>query len=164
MTSEEPRETRTEQPSEVRAEEQRATRAEQRGTWALTPGRHARRSELLTFAGSLILLVGLFNLVAGLTALFRPTYFLAGPNSLLVFDFTAWGGIWLGVGVLQIVVGLGVLMEQIWSRVAGVVLAGLSAIGHLAFVAAFPIWSVLVIALSVLVIYALVTATTRVTT
>jgi hypothetical protein len=54
------------------------------------------------------------------------------------------------------VVGVGCLLGQVWARMIGIVLAALCAIGHIAFLAAFPLWSLLVIALSVLVIYALI--------
>jgi hypothetical protein len=109
----------------------------------------------LAFAGSLILLVGIFNFIDGLVALFRPDYYLINAGTLLVFNFGAWGWIWLALGVLQAATGIGCLYGQMWARITGVALAALGAIGHLAFLAAFPLWSLMVIALSVLVIYGL---------
>ncbi|MFG2085506.1 hypothetical protein [Spirillospora sp. NPDC048824] len=109
----------------------------------------------LTFAGTLALVVGAFNVIAGLVALFNDDYYLVGENQILVFDFTAWGWIWLMLGIVQIAVGAGVVAGQMWARAAGVLLAVLAAIGHLAFLQAFPMWSVLTIALCVLLIYAL---------
>lgn len=124
--------------------------------WVLTGSRGAGSSGWLTFAGTLLLLIGIFNIINGLTSLLRPDYYVATPADLLVFDFTTWGWLWLALGVVQAAVGLGAYSGQTWARATGVVLAGLCAIGHIAFLGAFPIWSVLVIALSVLVIYALI--------
>ncbi|MEU8799372.1 hypothetical protein [Spirillospora sp. NPDC048819] len=121
---------------------------------ASTRQRH-RTSGWLTFAGTLALVVGAFNIIAGLVALFDDDYYLVGENQILVFDFTAWGWIWLILGIVQIAVGAGIVAGQMWARAVGVFFAVLAAIGHLAFLQAFPIWSVLTIALCVLLIYAL---------
>ncbi|MFD0684811.1 DUF7144 family membrane protein [Actinomadura fibrosa] len=109
----------------------------------------------LAFAGTLALVVGAFNVIDGLVALFRDDYYLVGANDILVFDYGTWGWIWLAIGIVQIAVGAGILTGRMWARATGVALAVLAAIGHLAFLQAFPIWSVLVIALCVLLIYAL---------
>ncbi|MFB4314058.1 hypothetical protein [Actinomadura sp. 21ATH] len=122
---------------------------------ATSAHRRARTSGWLTFAGTLALVIGAFNFIDGLVALFNDDYYLVGSNEILVFDFTAWGWIWLIVGLVQLAVGAGILAGQTWARATGVVLAALAAIGHLAFLQAFPVWSVLTIAMCVLLIYAL---------
>ncbi|MER7014749.1 hypothetical protein ABT324_25255 [Saccharopolyspora sp. NPDC000359] len=145
------------QRAETQQAEQQAQAPEQSKQWAMTSAPEGTSmSGWLAFAGSLILLVGIFNVIDGLAALFRTDYFIVGEGQLLVFNFTAWGVIWLVLGVLQVATGVGCLYEMTWARTTGIVLAALCAIGHLAFLAAFPLWSLLVIALSVLVIYGLV--------
>ncbi|MBE9375441.1 hypothetical protein IQ251_13390 [Saccharopolyspora sp. HNM0983] len=131
--------------------------------WAVTAAGDTREpaetdtlSGWLTFGGSLILLIGVFNIISGLTAFFRVDYFVAAPGELLVLDYASWGWIFLGLGVLQVAVGMGALFGQTWARATGVVLAGLAAIGHLAFLGAFPLWSLVVIAMCVVVMYALI--------
>ncbi|XRQ06186.1 DUF7144 family membrane protein [Actinomadura welshii] len=109
----------------------------------------------LTFAGTIALVVGAFNVIAGLVALFDDEYYLVGQNQILVFDFTTWGWFWLAVGLVQLAIGGGIMAGKTWARAAGVVFAVLAAIGHLAFLQAFPLWSVLTIGLCVLLIYAL---------
>ncbi|MDA3648740.1 hypothetical protein LZ318_10345 [Saccharopolyspora indica] len=145
------------QEAEAKQAEEQAQAPEQQKQWAMTSAPEATAmSGWLAFAGSLILLVGIFNIIEGLTSLFRTDYFIVGESQLLVFNFVAWGTILLVLGVLQVATGVGCMYEQAWARTTGVVLAALCAIGHLAFLAAFPLWSLLVIALSVLVIYGLV--------
>jgi hypothetical protein len=121
----------------------------------MTTSRIADRAGWLSFAGIVAFVVGVFNVIDGLVALFRNDYYLVTSQDILVFDFTAWGWIWLVLGTTQIVIGAGLLAGQPWARTAGVVMAVLVAIGQLAFLRAFPVWSVLVIAMCVLLVYAL---------
>ncbi|WP_184727747.1 DUF7144 family membrane protein [Saccharopolyspora phatthalungensis] len=116
----------------------------------------AAMSGWLAFAGSLIMLVGIFNIISGITSLLRPDLYLIAAGQLLVFNFGIWGWFWIALGIVQVAAGVGCLYGQMWARMTGIALAALSAIAHIAFLTTFPVWSVLVIALSVLVIYGLV--------
>ncbi|GAA2409313.1 hypothetical protein GCM10010191_17360 [Actinomadura vinacea] len=120
-----------------------------------------RISGWLTFAGIIGLVVGAFNVIDGIVALFKPDYFLVSGDEILIFNWTAWGWIWLVVGIIQIAVGAGVLAGHSWARVAGVVMAAIAAIGQLMFLTAYPVWSVIVIAMCVLLIYALTAPPTK---
>ncbi|WP_242902802.1 DUF7144 family membrane protein [Actinomadura terrae] len=118
--------------------------------------RHPHRtSGWLTFAGTLAMVVGAFNVIDGLVALFNDDYYLVAQNKIMVFNFTAWGWFWLILGAIQVAVGLSILTGKLWARAAGVLFAVLAAIGHVAFLQAYPLWSVLTIAMCVLLIYAL---------
>jgi hypothetical protein len=77
------------------------------------------------------------------------------PEEVAV-DLTAWGWVFLIVGVIQVLVGCGLLTAQEWARWAGIFIAALAAIGQIGIVTAFPIWSFIVILLAVLVIYNLI--------
>ncbi|MFI5270494.1 MAG: hypothetical protein ACHQT9_00420 [Candidatus Saccharimonadales bacterium] len=107
------------------------------------------------FAGFMLILGGIFQGIAGLTALIRPTWYAVTANHLLVFNYKAWGWIDLIIGLILILAGFQILQGSVWARVLGVFLAVLSAVGALASISAYPIWSVIVIAVDVLVIYAL---------
>lgn len=121
----------------------------------MTASRIPHTTGWLSFAGIVAIVVGVFNVIDGLVALFRNDYYLVTSQDILVFNFTAWGWIWLLLGLVQIVVGAGIIAGHSWARMAGVAMAVLAAIGQLAFLRAFPVWSVLVIAMCVLVVYAL---------
>jgi hypothetical protein len=110
----------------------------------------------VVFAGTIAVIVGIFNIIQGLVALFDDQYFVVARGELLLLDFTAWGWIHLVVGVVMLLVGLGIIRGSPWGLVGGVVLAGVQAILQLGFLAAYPIWSILIIALDVVVIYALI--------
>lgn len=121
----------------------------------MTTSRIADRTGWLAFAGIVAFVVGVFNVIDGLVALFRNDYYLVTSQDILLFDFTAWGWIWIVLGLSQIAIGAGLLAGQPWARTAGVAMAVLVAIGQLAFLRAFPVWSVLVIAMCLLLVYAL---------
>ena len=64
----------------------------------------------------------------------------------------------LTVGILAMFAGLSLLTGEAWARFTGVVLAMASALSQLAFISALPLWSVVIIGIDVLVIYALLVA------
>ena len=108
------------------------------------------------FAGVLMVLLGLFHALQGLVALFKDDYFLVSTNRLLVqVDYTAWGWAHLVLGAVTCVVGGGLVVGRMWARALGVVLALVSALVNAAFLAAYPVWSAIMIALDVLVIWAI---------
>ena len=110
----------------------------------------------VVFAGTMAVIVGFFNIIQGLVALFDDQYFVVAGGDLLLLDFTAWGWVHLLVGVVMLVVGFGIMRGSPWSLVAGVVIAAVQAILQLGFLAAYPVWSILIIALDVVVFYALI--------
>ena len=108
------------------------------------------------FAGVIMVMVGIFQSTAGLVALFNDDFYAVTDGDLVVkLDYTQWGWIHLILGSFLATAGVAVFSGRVWGRAVGVVLAGLSALAHLLFLPATPVWSVIVIAIDVLVIYAL---------
>ncbi|WP_370963377.1 hypothetical protein [Amycolatopsis sp. cg9] len=116
----------------------------------------SRRVGWIWFAGAITVLAGLFTVVEGLVALFHRGYYVVGPSGLLVFTLTGWGWLHLVVGILVVVTGLALFTGSMWARVVTVALAGFNALAQLAFLSAYPVWGVVVLALDVLVIWAVV--------
>lgn len=108
------------------------------------------------FAGIMMIVMGSFNAIEGLVALFRGEYYVVTEQQVLVFDITAWGWITLLIGVLVALAGAALLAGAAWARVIAVVLAVVNAVAQLAFVSVHPLWSTIVIALCVTVIWAVV--------
>ena len=110
----------------------------------------------IVFAGTVMMLIGTFHVFEGLLALIRKSIVVL-PNSGLVvnINYTQWGWTQLIAGVLVFAAGLGLFTGRAWARAVAVILASISAIVNFAFVAAFPFWSLTMIALCIVVIYAL---------
>jgi len=110
----------------------------------------------VVFAGVMMVMLGLFQVIQGFTALFRDTYFVVASNGLLVsVDYTAWGWTHLFIGMVAFLAGYALIGGHMWGRVLGVILALVSATVQLAFVAAAPVWAVTIIVIDILVIYAI---------
>jgi hypothetical protein len=108
------------------------------------------------FAGAMLLMTGVFQAIDGLVALLKDKLYVVRPNGLVVnVDYAAWGWTHLLIGVLLVLVGFAVMAGQTWAQLAAIVLAVLSAIVNFAFIPAYPAWSLLIITLDVVVIYAL---------
>ena len=110
----------------------------------------------VVFAGAMMVILGTFHVIAGLVAIFKDQYYLVGKSDLVVtVDFTVWGWTHLVLGAIIIAAGLGLIAAQTWARVVAIVLAGLSAVLNISFLAAYPIWAAMMIGFDVLVIWAL---------
>src|SRR3954470_18949403 len=110
----------------------------------------------IAFASMMLMLLGVFHVIEGIVALTKDSYFLVHGSGLIVStDYTTWGWVQIVAGAMVVAAGAGVLRGQIWARIIGVGLAFLSAVISIGFLSAYPIWSVLMIALAVVVIMAL---------
>jgi hypothetical protein len=110
-----------------------------------------RKGGWYDFAGAMFGIAGAFNSIQGLSAVIKKEYFAGGT---LVYDnLQFWGWTWLVIGVLQVIAALMLLAGQ--GRVLGIILAALSAVISFTSIGAYPLWSILVIALDVLIIHGL---------
>ncbi|MEX5709551.1 hypothetical protein BBK14_07155 [Parafrankia soli] len=121
----------------------------------------------LIFAAVIMFIVGFHNLIYGIASLrdyiviVDNLYSTSTGTGVIYANTTFWGWLWIVVGIVQMGIAFGIAAGNELSRWVGIVIAALNAIGQLAFMAAFPIWSVIIIAIDVLVIYALATYQTR---
>jgi hypothetical protein len=109
----------------------------------------------VTFAGVMMILIGVWQAVAGLAALFENEFYAVSANYVFEFDVTAWGWIHLLLGAAVALAGLGVLRGNLAARIVGIGLAALSAVANFLFIPYYPFWSLMIIAVDILVIWAL---------
>lgn len=109
------------------------------------------------FAGVLLLVAGICQAFVGLVALVNDTFFVVGEKWVFQFDLTSWGWIHIVIGAVLFVIGIFILRGAAWSAIAGVILAAFSAVVNFMWLPWTPIWSILVIALDVLIVWALST-------
>ena len=104
----------------------------------------------------MMFLNGVIGAMEGLVALVNDDYYPVGPSGLaLNVNYTVWGFVHLIVGIAVFAAGIGVLSGNVPARAVGVVLAGVNALVAMVFIQAAPGWGFLVIAVDLLVIYAL---------
>ncbi|MFG1625523.1 hypothetical protein [Kribbella sp. NPDC049227] len=109
----------------------------------------------VVFAGALLMVEGLINVVHGLTALLSDERLGMHQERLVIVNVTAWGWVVLISGLLLIPIGGALLTGAPWSRIAGIVVVSLHAVTQIAWLSAYPVWAVLMLALDVIVLYAL---------
>ncbi|HLZ38413.1 MAG TPA: hypothetical protein VKP64_11820, partial [Mycobacteriales bacterium] len=109
---------------------------------------------LSSFAGVLLLVVGVFQALEGLSAIVRDRLLVVTPDYIYRFDISAWGWIHLVIGLALVAVGIAILAGKTWGRVVGIAIATVSAITQFLWLPYFPVWAILVIALDVGVIWA----------
>lgn len=106
------------------------------------------------FAGVLLVTLGTFNVIDGIAAISSAHWFVG--NTRYVFgDLNAWGWVAVGLGVLQVLVGLGVFAKNQAARWTGIALLSVSAIAELLWMPTYPFWSLCLFAINILAIYAL---------
>jgi hypothetical protein len=129
-----------------------------RTTHRTTPGAPANSgwvTGLALFAGVMMLVTGILDLCQGIVAVLTNDLIVTTPRYAFRFDAASWGWIHIVLGALIALGGLGVLRGTLWGRVAGIVLASLSAISAFLWLPYHPVWNLVVIALDVFVIWAL---------
>ena len=109
----------------------------------------------IAFAAWMMVILGIFHFFQGLVAIFRDEVYLVGSNGLaLSIDYTVWGWAHVIGSIVVMAAGVGLFTGQTWARAVAVVVAALSAVVNVGFLSAYPIWSALMIALDVVVIWA----------
>lgn len=116
-------------------------------------------SERLTgwaaFAGVVMLVVGILDAIYGIAALLNDQVITTAGNGsgVIIWNFTAWGWIHLVVGVILVLTAFGLFSGSNGARVVAIVICVIGAIVQVGMITAFPLWSLILILLYVLVIY-----------
>jgi hypothetical protein len=112
-------------------------------------------TEWVGFAGLLMILIGILNVIQGLIAIVRDDYYLLTSEQVIVFDLTTWGWIMLFWGAIVALAGYALAMGAGWARWFTIVVVGLNVVLQLSFVGSgqYTLWALTVLALNVLVLY-----------
>jgi hypothetical protein len=109
----------------------------------------------ITFAATMMILIGIFQALAGLAAILNDEFFILARNYTFNLDVTGWGWVHLILGIIVVLAGFYLIAGKGWARILAITLAALSAISNFFFIPYYPWWSLLVIALCVWVIWSL---------
>ncbi len=116
------------------------------------------RNDWVDFAACLMLLAGALDFFQGLIAIVRDKYYTVTPNQVIVFDLTTWGWILLFWGTAVALAGFGLWLRSSVARWCAIAVTGINVIWELSFAGGnnFPLWGLVVIALNLVVLYALI--------
>jgi len=117
----------------------------------------------LMFAGIMVFLVAVLNMIYGIAAIDGSKFFIEDEKFILS-NLNTWGWVVLIIGLLQLVAAFSIWAGGEYGRWIGVITAGVSAIGALLALPGYPFWSLAVFALDILIIYGLTTYGGRQTT
>ncbi|EME19454.1 hypothetical protein AS590_29380 [Prescottella equi] len=108
-------------------------------------------------AAVILVTVGIVQFFQGLAAVAENEVFVVGIDYVYQFDLTTWGWIHLVLGALVALVGLALFTGAAWARVSAVVICAISIIANFLWLPYYPWWSTLIIALNIVVIWAVST-------
>lgn len=108
------------------------------------------------FAGSLLFIIGVLNVIQGLVALFKEEVYLVGASGLIITtDYSTWGWMLLIWGIVMVLAALSLFAGGGFGRWFALIVVGINMIGQFAWFPAYPLWSIVAIGLSVAVLWAL---------
>ncbi|MDF3305667.1 hypothetical protein CJ179_22430 [Rhodococcus sp. ACS1] len=108
-------------------------------------------------AAILLLTVGVISFFQGIAAVASDDLLVIGVQYTYQFDTTAWGWIHIVLGVVLAISAIGLMTGATWARVVAVCIAALSILANFLWLPYYPLWSILIIALDVVVIWAVTT-------
>ncbi len=108
-----------------------------------------------TFAAAMLLLIGMFQVLAGIAAVANDDLYVVSTKWVFEFDITAWGWVHILLGIVLFLSGLGIFVGNVLARTVGVFVAMFSAVTNFAFIPYYPVWSIIMIAVNIAVIWAL---------
>lgn len=120
--------------------------AENRSTWAVG---------YTYFAAIMMVFLGAFHALAGLTGIIRDEAFVVTKDYIVQLDTTQWGWIHLIVGLIVLFAGFSLLSGAIWARTVGVIMAIISGIVAFVWIPVYPVWGILLVVIAVGVVWAL---------
>jgi hypothetical protein len=106
--------------------------------------------------GVLLIVLGLWNVLDGLTALLAGGFVVADAERVVALEVAAWGWVLLAIGVVEVIAGIALFIGAGWARVVAVLVAGLNGVVQLAFLAAYPVGAILIMVVAAVVIWTVV--------
>jgi len=109
----------------------------------------------ITFAGILLSIIGVLNVVYGIAAISNSKFYVRDV-SYVFSDLKTWGWVVLIIGAIQFCAAFSVFAGTEWGRWVGIITAALNSVAQLFFLPSYPFLALAIFTLDILVIYGLV--------
>jgi len=109
----------------------------------------------IVFAALMLVIVGVWNVIEGIIGLIYGTRTVVVASDLYVVNIRGWSFVLLVFGALMLAAGIGLLSRKTWARIAAIVVVSLHAIAQVGWLGAYPVWSLLMLAVDVVVLFGL---------
>jgi hypothetical protein len=119
-----------------------------------------QRAGWVTFAGAMLLIAGVLNIIYGIAAIDDSSFFV-NDQKYIISNLNTWGWVTLILGVLQLIAAFSLWSGSLYGRIIGIGAAGLSAIGALLSIPAYPFWSLAIFAIDIVIIHQIATRGTE---
>ena len=113
------------------------------------------RSGWVTYAMTMFIVVGALNVIYGLAMLINDEWIVFGADEVFYIDITIWGWLTLVLGALALWVAAGISQAKTWAQIVGLTAAALHAVNAFLTMPYYPVWSLVVLAMASLIIWAL---------
>lgn len=110
------------------------------------------RSGWVTFAGVMLFVAGVLNVIYGIAAIGDSTFFVQDQKYILS-NLNTWGWVTLFLGLFQLVAAFSLWSGGLYGRVMAILSATLSALVALLSIPAYPFWSLAIFAIDIIIIY-----------
>ena len=107
------------------------------------------------FAGIMLGVIGVMDIIQGIVAIAKDEFYVVGQEWVFEFDTTTWGWIHIVLGAVLLLSGIGIFSGNVLARTVGVIAAALVMLANFAWLPYYPIWSIIIIAICIAVIWAL---------
>jgi len=109
---------------------------------------------LVTFAGVMIMIAAVLNILYGIAAIDKASFFVNDAKYVFA-DLKTFGWLVLALGVIQVFAALAIWQGTPWGRWFGVASASVNIILQMLWLPARPVLAMTILALDIVVIYGL---------
>jgi len=118
------------------------------------PARSGLAVGVTTAAGIILIIGGVCHAMQGIVGIATNEFYVSTQRWIFKFDVTTWGWIHVIVGVVAVLAGVGLFSGKVWARTVAVLIAAISILVNFAWLPYYPVWSILIIAFDLFVIWA----------
>ena len=118
--------------------------------WQVSP----KGAGWIVFAAIMLVVSATLNVIWGIAAV-SNAHFFVGNASYIISDLNTWGWVAIGFGALEGLAALSIARGGAFGRWFGIGVASIAVVVAMMSIPAYPFWSLVLVALDVMVVYGL---------